>query len=443
MSIVYELKDHIDLWLVGILSIFIAFFLIVNEVIKVKSIKNVHNGNNKALLSFIFTFVISIALSGTGIYLWVNKTQDINSKSLIDKTVKVNDIKSEYTKEFERLNLKSFEDTKEFLNLKKSLTYWENRSAATLDERTEIRNTIREIQNNINENRKAFNRAKKELINKKENELESKLKVVDVEFNNQSKEVNKNNLLTYILLTLVIIVEFAIIYLNNNIAKGEQEILNLKDNDEVNKYLIGRKILKSLYLTADCDENNELFTTIKKAQYLANKMSNLEWEDFAELYNLYIDLGILDNGSTMKPKDENKKGILMNRIIMQDKKMALKKYDEFYNIVLSNTVELGLKNGRYFSTICNHETGLNYLPLNLKYHKDWNWLMPVVEKIETLKYVDEFNIQYDSVAKGHIVSITPAYDNTFNAIYTDVYENKIDAVYHAVIKFIEWYNQQK
>jgi len=63
------------------------------------------------------------------------------------------------------------------------------------------------------------------------------------------------------------------------------------------------------------------------------------------------------------------------------------------NYSLSNTVELGLKNGWYFSTICNHETGLNYLPLNLKYH-------------------------------------------------TEVYENKIDAVYHGVIKFIEWYNQQ-
>src|SRR6056297_140797 len=63
MSIVHQLKDHVEIWLVGILSVFIAFFLIVNEVIKVKSIKNVHNGNNKALLSFIFSFVISIALS--------------------------------------------------------------------------------------------------------------------------------------------------------------------------------------------------------------------------------------------------------------------------------------------------------------------------------------------------------------------------------------------
>jgi branched-subunit amino acid ABC-type transport system permease component len=114
MSIVYEFRNHIDFWLVGVLSIFIAFFLIVNEVIKVRSIKNVHNGNNKALFSFIFTFVISIALSGTGIYLWVNKTQDINSKSLIDKTVKVNDIKAESSNELEKINSNTYEDSKQF-----------------------------------------------------------------------------------------------------------------------------------------------------------------------------------------------------------------------------------------------------------------------------------------------------------------------------------------
>jgi hypothetical protein len=204
-----------------------------------------------------------------------------------------------------------------------------------LDERTEIRNTIREIQNTINNNRKEFNSKQKNLISEKQNELNSKLKIVDVEFNNQSKEVNKNNFLTYILLTLVIIVEFAIIYLNNNIAKEDREILNLKTNDEVHKYLIGRKVLKSLYLTAEYDENYELFTTIKKAQYLANKTSNLKWEDFAELYNLYIDLGILDNGSTMKPKDENKKGILMNKIQMRSKDAALSAFDKFYDVILS------------------------------------------------------------------------------------------------------------
>ncbi|MFP4019836.1 MAG: hypothetical protein ACLFUH_11370 [Bacteroidales bacterium] len=331
----YELKSHVDLWLIGVLSVFILFFLIVNETIKIKSIKTVHNGNNKALLSFIFTFVISIALSGTGIYLWVNKTQEINSQSMKNKTEQVNEVKSKYTQEIEKIKSKSFEDTKEFLNLKESLDYWKSRSAGTLDERTEIRETVKNIQDNINKERKEFNEEKKSLIKEKQNELQSKLDVIDVEFNNQSKEVNRNNLLTYILFSLVIIVEFAIVYLNNSIAKKENEILNLKNSDEVNKYLIGRKILETLYLTSNVSENGEYFTDINKAKYsYVNKRNNLQWEDIAEIYNLYIDLGILDNGSTVQPKNENRKGLIKN-VIQMEKSEALKKYDVFHEIALS------------------------------------------------------------------------------------------------------------
>lgn len=75
------------------------------------------------------------------------------------------------------------------------------------------------------------------------------------------------------------------------------------------------------------------------------------------------------------------------------------------------------------------------------FHNSWDWLMLVVEEIEKLDLIDEFNICYDSVAKGHIVSITPAFRETFNTIITEVYEKKIDAIYDAVIRFIEWYNQ--
>jgi len=67
--------------------------------------------------------------------------------------------------------------------------------------------------------------------------------------------------------------------------------------------------------------------------------------------------------------------------------------------------------------------------------------MDIVDHIEKLDLIDEFNISYDSVAKGHIVSITPAFKDTFNTIRTEVYEKKIDAIYVAVIRFIKWYNQ--
>ena len=80
---------------------------------------------------------------------------------------------------------------------------------------------------------------------------------------------------------------------------------------------------------------------------------------------------------------------------------------------------------------------------NLKFHECWVWLMPVVEKIKTIKYVDEFNIQYDSVAKGTYMQITPAYKYTFDQFYVEPTENTLEGLYKIVCEFIEWYTDFK
>jgi len=76
------------------------------------------------------------------------------------------------------------------------------------------------------------------------------------------------------------------------------------------------------------------------------------------------------------------------------------------------------------------------------YDVSWDWLMPVVEKIEKNKYVDEFNINWDSLGEKHHCEITNTQKFTFETIriYAD---SKIEAVYEAVVEFIKWYNKNK
>ena len=68
---------------------------------------------------------------------------------------------------------------------------------------------------------------------------------------------------------------------------------------------------------------------------------------------------------------------------------------------------------------------------SLKYHEDWNWLMEVVEKIESLGYRIE-------IVK-HICRI---YLSNKETIIISENTPKIEAVYNAVVEFIKWYNNQ-
>ena len=68
---------------------------------------------------------------------------------------------------------------------------------------------------------------------------------------------------------------------------------------------------------------------------------------------------------------------------------------------------------------------------NLKYHKDWNWLIEVIENIESLGYRIE-------IVK-HICRI---YLSNKETIIISENIPKIEAVYNACVEFIKWYNNQ-
>jgi len=99
---------------------------------------------------------------------------------------------------------------------------------------------------------------------------------------------------------------------------------------------------------------------------------------------------------------------------------------------------------RDFYFVVHPETNsLRELNFNRGYVQDWNFIMEVKTKICQLNIVDEFNVQYDSVAKGYHCSILPAYKNSFEPIYTKTIPTEKEAVVHIINQFLIWYSKNK
>ena len=77
--------------------------------------------------------------------------------------------------------------------------------------------------------------------------------------------------------------------------------------------------------------------------------------------------------------------------------------------------------------------GIAY-PINkLEYHTSWDWLMPVVEKIESDERYDVDILQYGT-------RITDNQKEIVNNIADISFDKKIDHTYDAVVEFIKEYN---
>ena len=100
-----------------------------------------------------------------------------------------------------------------------------------------------------------------------------------------------------------------------------------------------------------------------------------------------------------------------------------------------------LEDGRYEGL---YEKGVGIFPPDkLGYNVYWNWLMPVVEKIETVKIPEYKGFTFD-IKRNYCAIYCHYFDRHDGAIYQTPYgsnpETKIKAVYDGVIAFIKWYN---
>ena len=68
----------------------------------------------------------------------------------------------------------------------------------------------------------------------------------------------------------------------------------------------------------------------------------------------------------------------------------------------------------------------------LKFHSNWNWLIEVVEKIESHGFTFEIKKNWARITKkGENIVLRWEEDRT-----------KIEATYNACVAFIKWYNEQ-
>ncbi len=71
----------------------------------------------------------------------------------------------------------------------------------------------------------------------------------------------------------------------------------------------------------------------------------------------------------------------------------------------------------------------------LQYDRSWDWLMPVVEKIEDVGSAEVVMNNEECTISAVIVG------NEYH--HESIGKSRIDAVYQSVVEFIKWYNKNK
>lgn len=80
----------------------------------------------------------------------------------------------------------------------------------------------------------------------------------------------------------------------------------------------------------------------------------------------------------------------------------------------------------------------------LQYHKSWDWLMPVVDEIETMEdFRFDMQIQNDRCTIFDMNVTHPTYDEPQLIINVMLVGEKIIAVYEAVVEFIKMCGDEK
>ena len=125
--------------------------------------------------------------------------------------------------------------------------------------------------------------------------------------------------------------------------------------------------------------------------------------------------------------------------IVENNKLIAEFMGEFDKILSTGNIHSWSDAPFYYTTEDTREKVIKNISKYSKYSKDWNWLMKVVEKIES---IEDGIYQVDILQEGCKIlkKCSLLIDKTVSKLEPDT--TKIKSVYLACVEFIKWYNEQ-
>lgn len=343
----FELKSSLETKeLVYLFVSFVIFFLIINEGIKINQCRKIkNNGNVLNIFILIFTFSLSLSLSGLGVYFMSNKTLKVNIDNSFNKDNSVNNINLKYASKLDSIqNLDYFSST-EYIYLSNQIKALK-RGKKSIEKKAKIDS----LSIQVNEGKKTFDNIKKDKLTEYNSAKNSELKLAETKYSNTNKENKKNNAVSYIFITLVIISEFMIFFINNKIGEMKKtniikNIMNIRKKEENHKeYLKTRKLLCYLYTVRSKGDDFSIKTlqySIVTDSYLSNDVKSygisVENELDIERYNIVkgafdiiVNFQLAERNDSEEYKDKKEK----HYILKYNKKQALRIFDKIYSLSL-------------------------------------------------------------------------------------------------------------
>lgn len=108
---------------------------------------------------------------------------------------------------------------------------------------------------------------------------------------------------------------------------------------------------------------------------------------------------------------------------------------------LGYEIEETLKGEKVYAIRLPDATGTKtdfYTPKELKFHCDWNWLMLVVDKIESIELKDGTTFTIDFYCSSVTIF---AYGNMDDELIFTEGKGRLINLYNACIEFVQWFNE--